>query len=401
MMQRFCQFTLDLFAAGPGADLAMTRKVPHTERTAHDQTCNEKTPEPENRPDFQSNQALAPVLRTQPAIDFIANDSPDSLPPTLSLPRLDVDLSLHDVPTAAVAPVFKSPRQPGQSALNTVASNQTQQMQALAQALPTASFRHPLATREIVLGGVQIAYELKRGKRRTIGFTVGHEGLAVSAPKWVTLVDVDKAVREKAVWIVKKLQETHQRHQHLEAARIDWQDGALIRFLGRDVRVVLAPSHAFSGPGAALESSGVAGGAQIHAVTPVGPEMRVLYVGLPQCASAAQIRDVVQAWLMRQARQIFIERLNHFQPALGVQWRKLGLSSAGTRWGSASADGSIRLNWRLIHFQLSVIDYVVAHELSHLRVMDHSPRFWDTVRKVVPDYAELRKQLKAEPLPRW
>ena len=73
----------------------------------------------------------------------------------------------------------------------------------------------------------------------------------------------------------------------------------------------------------------------------------------------------------------------------------------GTRWGSASADGSIRLNWRLVHFKLSVIDYVVVHELSHLRVMDHSPRFWDTVRVVVPDYADLRGQLKDQPVPRW
>jgi hypothetical protein len=85
---------------------------------------------------------------------------------------------------------------------------------------------------------------------------------------------------------------------------------------------------------------------------------------------------------------------------LGVQWKKMSLSNAGTRWGSAKADGSIRLNWRLIHMPVSVVDYVVAHELSHLRVMDHSPRFWDTVRSVVPDYAALRKQLKEEATPR-
>ena len=74
---------------------------------------------------------------------------------------------------------------------------------------------------------------------------------------------------------------------------------------------------------------------------------------------------------------------------------------AGTRWGSAKSDGSIRLHWRLVHFRPEVIDYVVAHELSHLRVMDHSPRFWDTVRSVVPDYAELRGQLKDEAIPKW
>ena len=104
---------------------------------------------------------------------------------------------------------------------------------------------------------------------------------------------------------------------------------------------------------------------------------------------------------MRQAKTLFTERLNHFAPQLQVHWRRMALSNAGTRWGSASADGSIRLNWRLIHTKMAVIDYVVAHELSHLRVMDHSPRFWDTVRTVVPDYADLRGQLKSEPVPKW
>jgi predicted metal-dependent hydrolase len=126
-----------------------------------------------------------------------------------------------------------------------------------------------------------------------------------------------------------------------------------------------------------------------------------LHLGLPHRASEAQIRDAVQAWLMRQARRIFTERLDHFAPQLEVQWRKLSLSSAGTRWGSARSDGSIRLHWRLVHFRMPVIDYVVAHELSHLRVMDHSPRFWDTVRSVVPDYAEVRGLLKDESIPQW
>jgi predicted metal-dependent hydrolase len=122
---------------------------------------------------------------------------------------------------------------------------------------------------------------------------------------------------------------------------------------------------------------------------------------LPTSATPEQIRDAVQAWLMRHAREYFKQRLDHFAPLLQVQWKKLSLSSAGTRWGSARIDGSIRLNWRLIHFRPTVIDYVVAHELSHLRVMDHSPRFWDTVRSVVPDYAELRGQLKDDSVPKW
>ena len=242
------------------------------------------------------------------------------------------------------------------------------------------------------MDGIAIAYEFKRGKRRTIGFSVGADGLTVSAPKWVPLYEVDKAVLEKSAWIIKKLQETRARHEKLESARIEWKDGTTLPFLGEQVIVVLDPRHAFGGVGAELKSS---------PQTLPGVAHLTLHVGLPHTATPDQIKDAVQAWLMRQAKRIFTERLNHFAPTLGVQWRKLSLSSAGTRWGSASADGSIRLNWRLIHFKQSVIDYVVVHELSHLRVMDHSPRFWDTVRAVVPDYAELRSQLKDEGAPRW
>ena len=163
-------------------------------------------------------------------------------------------------------------------------------------------------------------------------------------------------------------------------------------FLGESVIVVLDPRHGFDAVGAVLNSDADA--------LPGVPRL-TLHVGLPHTATPQQMRDAVQAWLMRQAKRLFTERLEHYAPLLGVQWRKLSLSSAGTRWGSASADGSIRLNWRLIHFRLPVIDYVVAHELSHLRVMDHSPRFWDTVATVMPGYAALRGQLKDEALPRW
>ena len=262
---------------------------------------------------------------------------------------------------------------------------------SLQQALAPATFRHPRATREALLNEVAVAYEFRRSKRRTIGFSVGADGLAVSAPKWVPLHEVDKAVLEKSGWIVKKLQETRERHERLESARIDWKNGATLPFLGEQVQVVIDPRHGFAGVGAELSA---------HPAE-AGQALRALQVALPLTAMPEQIRDAVQAWLMRQARQIFTERLTHFSPQLGVQWRKLSLSSAGTRWGSASADGSIRLNWRLVHFKPSVIDYVVVHELSHLRVMDHSPRFWDTVRTVVPDYAELRGQLKDDAIPRW
>ena len=245
-------------------------------------------------------------------------------------------------------------------------------------------FSHPQASRELLLGGVRVAYRLQRARRRSIGFTVGPDGLAVRAPGWVTLAAVDAALQDKSDWILRKLGEAQARQRRQEDARIAWGDGALLPYLGGQLALRLDPTQRQGGQCIADAQ----GRAQ-------------LYLGLAQGAQAAQIRDAAQAWFMRQARAHFTERLDHFAPRLGVQYRSLRLSSAATRWGSARSDGSIRLNWRLLHYRESVIDYVVAHELAHLRVMDHSPRFWGVVQSVLPDYAELRQQLRAQPAPPW
>lgn len=304
---------------------------------------------------------------------------------------LDFFDSAPPAPLAAAEPNPPSAGKPRDKAPPTVAAVYPGE-QRLDQILQPAAFRHPRANREAILGDSVVAFEFKRGKRRNIGFLVGPDGLTVSAPKWVPLYEVDAAVRSKTPWILKKLDDAHQRQRRVESARIEWRDGATFPFLGEQVIVVLDPRHAFDEVGAVLNTSGDA--------LP-GLPRHTLHVGLANNADPTQIRDAVQAWLMRQAKRLFTERLDHFAPLLKVQWRKVVLSNAGTRWGTAHSDGVIRLNWRLIHFRLPVIDYVVAHELSHLRVMDHSPRFWETVRTVVPDCAHLRRQLREQALPPW
>ena len=247
-------------------------------------------------------------------------------------------------------------------------------------------FRHPRAAREIDLGRVVVAYEFQRVRRRSIGMVVSAEGLSVRAPRWVGIGEVEAALREKSAWIQAKLAEQHERACKHEAARIEWRDGASLPFLGETVILVLDARAT----GALLNTD---------ADALPGVARLTLHIGLPQGAGTEQIRDVVQAWLKRQARRIFEERCAHFAPRLGVQVRRLALSSAETRWGSASADGSVRLNWRLVHFAMPTIDYVVAHELAHLREMNHSARFWDVVRSVIPDLDTARGALRHETVP--
>ena len=234
---------------------------------------------------------------------------------------------------------------------------------------------NPRAQRETKLGEQRVAYELKRARRRSIGFVVGSEGLRVSAPRWLPQADIDRALAQKSDWILRKLVEQRERARRVQASRIEWRDGASVPYMGEPLRLQLMPGR----DGVAFDEAA-----------------RVLHVGLSLAASEEQIRETVQAWLQRCARVHFELRCQHFAQALGVTMKHLRLSSAKTRWGSASADGSIRLHWRLIHFTPAIIDYVVAHELAHLREMNHSPRFWDIVRSVVPDFEQARERLREE-----
>jgi hypothetical protein len=258
--------------------------------------------------------------------------------------------------------------------------------------LAPAVFRHPQADREIRLGAHVVGYALKRVRRRSIGFIVGVEGLSVNAPRWVGLRDIESALVEKGEWILAKLREQRERGRRLLEAKVDWRDGTAIPFLGETVIVVLDP-RAGTAPGGALLNT--------DATALPGVPRLTLHVGLGHAATPAQIRDAVQSWLQRQARRLFEERCRLYAARLGVRYTRLGLSSAQTRWGSANASGAIRLNWRLIHFALSTIDYVVAHELAHLREMNHSPRFWDVVRSVLPEYERARGELRADVLPQF
>ncbi|MFO0443655.1 MAG: M48 family metallopeptidase [Betaproteobacteria bacterium] len=253
-------------------------------------------------------------------------------------------------------------------------------------AVDPPAHRHPRAHREALLAGHRVAYELRQSRRRSIGFVVGPEGLTVSAPRWLGQGEIEAALREKATWILRKLQEQRERAARVQANRVEWREGGQVPFLGEPVILVLDPRVA----GAVLHTDAGA--------LPGVPRL-TLHLGLPQHAAPEQIRDVVQSWLQRQARRIFEERCAVFAERLAVRMTHLSLSSAATRWGSASADGRIRLNWRLVHFAMPVIDYVVAHELAHLREMNHSPAFWEVVRTALPGFEQARGTLRHEVLP--
>lgn len=106
------------------------------------------------------------------------------------------------------------------------------------------------------------------------------------------------------------------------------------------------------------------------------------------------LRPLLESWYRRQAWVHLPPRLQQLARTLDVRPAKLTIRSQKTRWGSCSSFGTISLNWRLMLLPAALVDYVLAHELCHLRYLDHSPSFWRLVSMLVPDYAERQARLR-------
>lgn len=238
--------------------------------------------------------------------------------------------------------------------------------------LPLLSDDKPLAAdetpRTIALGDRIVPYVLRRAKRRTIGLSIDHRGLRVGAPRRASLAEVETLILKHADWVTQKLDEWRSRRRP-EPLRI--ADGMTLPMLGGTLVVRLA-----AGGNRAIWN------AHHEAV-------------LTLCLrTPADARRMLESALRERARQLFDERLRHYTAAFGLAVPPLALSAARTRWGSCSLQSGTRLNWRLIHFAPHVVDYVVIHELAHLREMNHSRRFWAIVGEHCPDYRATRDELK-------
>ncbi len=99
-------------------------------------------------------------------------------------------------------------------------------------------------------------------------------------------------------------------------------------------------------------------------------------------------------WYREQARRILNERVTFYAHQYNFQYKRIGITSARTRWGSCAVNGSLNFSWRLIMAPLESVDYVVIHELVHTIFHNHSKRFWNRVQELMPNYREHQKWLR-------
>ena len=233
--------------------------------------------------------------------------------------------------------------------------------------------------RFIVLSDRRITYTLFRSRRRSIGFLIDEYGLRITAPKRTSIADIENAIWEKQKWIRTKLDEQKRLRQNAISYPLIWKDGVLIPYLGSSITLRLVKVDYLS-----LENL---------ILNPLSSE---LFLHHAKSLSPSDIATQVKKWLKQEALRIFTTQMNHYATIMNVHYRSITLSSAQSRWGICTTTGDISLSWRLIHMIPSLIDYVIVHELAHLKEMNHSPRFWNIVASIIPNYLHARKQLNEQ-----
>jgi predicted metal-dependent hydrolase len=217
--------------------------------------------------------------------------------------------------------------------------------------------------------GELLHYQLERRQRRTVGLKITQTGLVIHAPKRISQSQLEYIITQKADWVLRKLASVTAN----KTPEIQWQHGEQLLFLGNAITLMVEHN---------VRSKAVE------------YEPGVLQLAMPNHDQKLIARKVIQ-WYQKQAISDFARRLEIFSSKLGVKFTSLTLSNAALRWGSCNSKKEIRLNWRLMQAPPHIINYVVCHELAHIKEMNHSAKFWVTVASIFPDYKLAEKELKA------
>jgi len=215
-------------------------------------------------------------------------------------------------------------------------------------------------------------YSVVRTSRRTIAIHIDPlKGVLVRAPKRASEKEVRKFLLQKAPWIMRKLVEVQRRAG--EVPHHLYLDGEIFLYRGESFRLRICTD------------SGI--GRNSVAIT--GSEIAV------SLKPGQNVQEILRKWYIARARETLNERVKYFSGELDAEPNKIVIRGQTKRWGSCSSKGNVNLNWKLVMAQPNILDYVVAHELCHLRFPNHQAEFWHTLSGVMPDYTDRRAWLKA------
>lgn len=216
-------------------------------------------------------------------------------------------------------------------------------------------------------------YDLVRSRKRkkTITLQVNRQGrVVIHAPYHTTITEIEKVFQQKASWIEEKLADHRVRAQEAPSSKA-FVSGETFFYLGEAYPLTVSDRDGS------------------------GPPLALTYGQFVLCKDkVTEARELFVRWYKRRAREILTERVPHWSRQLGLVPSGVRITSAACRYGSCSAKDHLSFTWRIIMAPYTVIDYVIIHELAHIREKNHSRRFWESVERIVPDYRKRRHWLK-------
>ncbi len=235
--------------------------------------------------------------------------------------------------------------------------------------------RPPLTTvvrHETILDGQAISYIIKHSPRaKYVRLEVRPQtGLTIIIPKSYKVTQLPNLLRKKRYWILSKLAKCAQ--LKLLSIEKEAESGDTIPYLGRDLQVIKQQNH------------GEADNVRL--------ERKRLVVSLKSVKTRLNL--VLEWWYRRQAERLIREKANELCARLGVTYGRLSIRGAKTRWGSCSQKGNLNFNWKLMMVPEPVINYVIIHELAHLKEMNHTEKFWKLVAEYCPHWRKHKRWLK-------
>jgi len=229
---------------------------------------------------------------------------------------------------------------------------------------------------QITISGIKIPYAVRRNnKARRIWIRVeDEEGLVIILPKGRKTSLISKVIREHKDWVLKAIQK---RQERLENAPPRLGEGRSLVYRGRTVDLTVRNNPCL-----------------VPQIRLKGDELSVM---MPK-NSEKSLREVLSDWMKERALLIFSRRVEYFCAKIGARYGNIQVRNQKTRWGSCSSKGQLSFNWRLLLAPPDVLDYLVIHEVSHLKHPDHSQRFWNLVKTLCPGYKRHQLWLKENAL---
>lgn len=208
--------------------------------------------------------------------------------------------------------------------------------------------------------------QLIRSKRKTLAITIERGEVIVRAPLRLARAEIKAFVLQKQSWILAKVDE--QLSQLAEVPKRQYVDGEYLPLRGRSLRLRLQP--------------------RLKHTQRIADE---LYT--PQ-APAEKVAERIQAWYRKEAKRVLSEKTDRLTNQLGLQHAGVKIRKNKRRWGHCTSKGVLQFNWLIMLAPETVVDYLVAHEVCHLRHFNHGPQFWALVRECQPGYQDAQNWLK-------